>query len=295
MDRTYPCGEGTVNWVDTAWLESHLGDKNLAIIDVQPDVHDYFKRHIPGAVYMHEGLLRAPAGTDPAHYLPTDAIRIIFRQVGIRADVPTVVYTGTGAFKGWGDGLEQTMAAYTLQRFGHRNVLVLDGGVDRWVAERRTLSKDFPDVRPSDFEPRVNTDCFIEYDEFREIKDRDDVALLDVRPANFYEGQGPWKKPGHIPGALNLPWQSLMDKTNKRLFKPDQEIRDIVGQLGLDRDKLAISSCGTGREATSVYLILKHYLGFPKVKIYEGSFTEWVAKDNPTVTGKTPREAAARV
>jgi len=291
MERTYPCGQGAVKWVSTDWLEQNFDAKSMMLLDVQPDVHDYFKRHIEGAVYFNESLLRAPSGTDPAHYLPTEIMQSIFRVESLKQGMPTIVYSGSGAFKGWGDGLEQTMMAYTLARFGHLNVMLLDGGIDKWAMERKPLSQDFPDVQPSDFQVKVNNDIFVEYDEFCGIKDKEDVLLLDVRPAPFYERQGPWRKAGHIPGAVNLPWQSLMDAKNKRLLKPDDELRKLVDQAGVTTEKTMIVSCGTGREATNVFLLLKHYFGFPKVKVFEGSFTEWVAKDGPTVTGKNPREA----
>ena len=290
MQRTYPCGEGAVKWISTDWLEQNYDEKTMMLLDVQPDVHDYFKRHIPGAVYFTEGLLRAPLKSSPAHFLPDDLIQAIFRTIGIKQGMAMVVYTGSGAFKGWGDGLEQTMMAYTLARFGHDSVFVLDGGIDKWAMERRPLTQDYPEVHPSDFKVKVNRDMFIEYDEFCRIKDNDDVLLLDVRPPSFYEGQGPWKKPGHIPGAVNLPWQNLMDAKNKRLLRYDDELRKMVQERGVAPEKTMIVSCGTGREATNVFLLLKYYFAFPKVKIFEGSFTEWVANDGPTVTGSQPRE-----
>ena len=292
MEKTNPYGNGAVKWVSTDWLQQHLDDKNLMILDTQPDVHDFFRRHVPGATYMNEGLLRAPLKGMPACYVPTEAMQMILRRVGIRAGLPTVVYTGAGGFKCGGDGLEQTMLAYTLARFGHPNILILDGGIDKWMAEHKPVSQEFPRIEDSDFTVEVHTEYFITYDEFKRTKDNDDVVVLDVRPARFYQGSGPWKKPGHIPGALNLPWMDLMDTKNKRLLKPDDEIRAMIDKLGITPDKTVTCSCGTGREATNVFLLFRWYLGYPKVKLYEGSYTEWVALDNPTVIGSQPHETA---
>jgi len=145
-------------------------------------------------------------------------------------------------------------------------------------------------VEESDFMGEVRKEYFVEYEEFKAIKDGEDVILLDARPSGVYEGQGPWIKPGHIPGAINLPWASLMDSKNKRLLKPDEEIKSIIRERGITRDKTILCSCGTGREATHELILFKWYLGYPKVKIYEGSFTEWSSyPENPTVTGKNPR------
>jgi len=285
-----PQGEGKVKWVTTQWLEEHLEDDNLQILDVQPNVHDYFIEHVPGARYMNEGLLRVPLHGVPAMYVPPEAIQANVRRVGLRPDVPVVVYTGVGPYKGWGDGLEQTMMAYSLARFGHENVYVLDGGIEKWKLEGRPLDQKFPEVDESDWEVGVQRDYFVDYDEFKALKDREGVILLDARPPDVYQGQGPWIKPGHIPGAVNLPWKSLMDPDNTRHLKPDAEIKQILDRHGVSPDKTVICSCGTGREATNEFILFKFYLGYPNVKLYEGSFTEWSSyPDNPIVTGPNPR------
>jgi thiosulfate/3-mercaptopyruvate sulfurtransferase len=290
VNRDYPYGEGVVKWVSTDWLEDYLLDDRLTILDVQPNVHDYIQEHVPGAVYMNEGLLRVPRRGLPAQYAPEVAIEANVRRVGLRADVPVVIYTGTGPVKEWGDGLEQTMMAYTLARFGHGKVYILNGGIDKWKAEGKPLSQVFPEVEPSDFNVHVHHEFFVAYAEFMDKKDWDDVLLLDARPPSVYEGQGPWSKPGHIPGAVNVPWKRFMDADNTRLLKPDEEIQAVLDQRGIVPEKTIICSCGTGREATNEFILLKWYLGFPKVEIYEGSFTEWTAHpENPTVTGESPR------
>ncbi|MGC9308269.1 MAG: aldehyde dehydrogenase family protein [Thermoplasmatota archaeon] len=113
--------------------------------------------------------------------------------------------------------------------------------------------------------------------------------LLDARPPNMYEGQAPWRKPGHIPGAVNLPWKSLMQEGNPMLLKTDDDIATVLDEKGISKDMTIICSCGTGREATNEFLLFKWYLGYPNVHIYEGSFTEWTSHpENPTVTGPNP-------
>jgi thiosulfate/3-mercaptopyruvate sulfurtransferase len=285
----YPSGEGKVKWVSTDWLEEHLDD-DILIMDVQPNVHDYLQEHIPGAVYLNEEFIRAWEVTRPIVFLPPETVKPYFRRAGVNKDKPVVVYTGKGPFKGWGDGLEQTMMAYSLARYGHDEVMILDGGIDKWKAEGRKIEQLFPVIEMGDFEPIVRAEYYIEYEEFKEAKERDDVVLLDARPPAFYEGGGPWGRPGHIPGAISLPWASLMDNENKRKLKPDEEILSILEEKAVTKDKMIICSCGTGREATNEFTLLKWYLGYPKVKIYEGSFTEWISYlDNPTVIGKNPR------
>jgi len=290
MTKEYPHGDGVVKWVDTQWLMDHATDEDLMILDAQPNVHDYIKAHIPGAIYMNEGLLRIPKKGLPAQYVPETVIEPLFRRVGLEADRPVVVYTGKGLFSGWGNGLEQTMMAYTLARFGHKNVYVLDGGFEQWMQDEGPTSQVFPEVTESNFGVEVQREYFVAYDAFRTLKDRENVILLDARPANVYEGQGPWIKPGHIPGAINVPWKVFMTDENPRKLRPDDEIQAILDEHEITPDKTVICSCGTGREATNEFLLFKWYLGFPKVKIYEGSFTEWSSyPQNPTVTGTNPR------
>jgi thiosulfate/3-mercaptopyruvate sulfurtransferase len=132
MANEHPRGGDTVKWVSTQWLEARLEDEALTILDCQPNIHDYVEEHIPGAVYMSEGLFRASLKGTPGVYVPPESIQPILRRLGLRPNGPVAVYTGTGPVKGWGDGLEQTMVAYSLARFGHNKVYLLDGGIDKW-------------------------------------------------------------------------------------------------------------------------------------------------------------------
>jgi thiosulfate/3-mercaptopyruvate sulfurtransferase len=283
------CAE-RLNCTSTDWLANHLDEPSLVILDVQPNIHDYIQTHVPGAVYFCPSTLRVPLGGTPGKWIPPEAAQALFRRVGLDSELPVVVYTGTGLHKGWGDGLEQTMVAYSLVRFGHNDVYVLDGGLDKWLAEERPTSQAFPKIQPGTFEATVRSDMFLEYEAFKAVKDDDDVVLLDARPPGVYAGQGPWIRNGHIPGAVNLPWTSLMDPDNTRLLKPEDEVVEIVESVGATGDKMIICSCGTGREATNEYVLFKHYLNYPRVKLYEGSFTEWSSySGNAVVRGMKPR------
>jgi thiosulfate/3-mercaptopyruvate sulfurtransferase len=284
----YPLGEGKLKWTCTEWLEDNL-DGDFVLLDCQPNIHDYIQEHIPGAVYFNPALLRVPKHGIPGNYIPEDAVEDLFERVGIDEDYPTIVYTGTGPFKGWGDGLEQTMIAYSLLRFGAEEVWLLDGGIDTWKHEGREMSQLFPECPGSSFDVEVQEDFYIEYEQFKAVKDDDDVILLDARPANVYEGQGPWRKPGHIPGAVNVPWKSFFHPDNTRLLKSDDEIQAILDEHGITEDHHVICSCGTGREATAEFTLFTWMLDFPNVSIYEGSFTQWCHYDEPTVTGPDPR------
>jgi thiosulfate/3-mercaptopyruvate sulfurtransferase len=292
MERTYPYGQDAVKLVSTEWLDKNLVSGEMTVLDVQPNMHDYIMEHLPASVYLNENIFRLMIDGVPGRYAPKEAIEAELRLLGVSNDKPTVIYTGVGAFKGWGDGLEQTMAAYSLARFGHRNVLLLDGGLDKWKAEGRELSKEYGYAARGDFTAAVQEEFYVDYDEFKAIKDNDHVMVVDARPAETYQGQGIWMKPGHIPGAINLPWDSLVDSRNPTLLRSDSEIQNLLQTHGIDPEKTIICMCGTGREATIEFLLFKSFLNYPSVKLFEGSFNEWVAHpENETVTGPYPRAA----
>jgi len=288
--KEYPFGRGNVKWVSTQWLQDNLNDPNLSILDTQPDIDDYFAGHIPGAVYLNEASLRAPKGSLPAQYIPAEAAKLLFRRIGLDNDSPVVVYSGQGAYTGTDGALAQSMLAYALARFGHNRIYVLDGGLDKWRREGRRLSQEFPRVAEGRFRPNIRHEYSIEMEQVEKIKDRGDVILLDTRSVKLYEGKGPWSRAGHIPGAVNLPWRTLMADDNPTLLKCDDEIRKILKEHGVTSDKTIIVSCGAGRESTCEFLLLKWYLGYPDVRLYEGSFAEWADyPQNPTVTGPSPK------
>ena len=288
-ERESPYGSGLAKLVSTEWLQNHLKDPNLIIVDAQADVYDYLGQHIPGAVYLSDQTLRAPDHGMPARYLAPQAIETLFNRVGLSNDTPVVVYTGKGAINGTGDGLGQTMVAYTMVRFGQSHVYVLDGGLDKWTAEKRPVTKEFPKLREGSFKV-VERDCPVAMNQLKELMKQDNVIIVDARGVKAYEGQAVWAKGGHIPGAISLPWRSLMADDNPTLLKSDQEIAEILKKHNITPDRTIVTYCGTGREATNPFLLFKCYLGFPNVKLYEGSFTEWSAyPDNPTVVGPNPK------
>jgi len=288
MEYPYSKGDGKVKWVSSEWLAENI-DTEIMILDVQPDIHDYIKEHLPGAYYLNEWFFREMQMNDPAKYVPAEVVQILFRKLGIRKDVKTVVYTGKGSFSKKGDGWGQTMAAYSLVRFGHENVYILDGGIEKWKDEGRELTKIFPYVNESKFNVELCKKYYIDYSEFKNIKDNENVVVLDARPFKYYSGPSMWNKHGHIPGARSLQSATLMHRNNLQLMKPLVEIESMVQERGATQDKTVICYCGTGREATNLFLVFKWYLGYPDVRIYEGSITEWTQRnDNPTIKGPNP-------
>ncbi len=263
------------------------------IIDCRQNSHDYFTGHIPGAIYLHEGLLRMHIGGIPVRWIPAELAQVLFRTLGLGQDNPIVVYSvhkpAHASAPAAGDGMEAGIIAYSLVRFGCRRVMILDGGLEQWRAEGYPLAQDYGVTVPSPFMVEMPVDLFIGYDECVCIKDDPAVVLLDTRPTAWYEGQGPWRKLAIFPVRSTFR-QPPAGSGNPTLLKPEGMIRAILAGLEISPDKKIVCSCGTGRSAVTVFLILKWYLGYPDVVMYEGGFTEWVSHpENKTVTGKLPR------
>ena len=280
----------TVQKVTTDWLEDQLAsEEDLRIIDGQPNVHDYIAGHIPTAIYFNENVLRVTKHGLPAVYAPEDLLQAAFQRIGVSKDSMIVVYSGKGAFKGWGDGLEQSMLAYSFARFGLNSIFVLDGGIDKWKKEQKPLTQSFPRFQDSTFLVTPRLEYTVSMDEVKDLKQKDNVILLDARSANFYNGtEGPWIRNGHIPDAVNLPWKRFMDDANPYLLKDIKQIKSILKDHDISKEKNIICSCGTGREATAEFVLLKWYLNYPNVKIYEGSYTEWTAYPSNPVVSNNP-------
>ena len=283
----------TVSWVSPDWLAARIGNPSLTLVDCRQDSQAYIHEHIPHAIYVHEGSLRVHIGRSPVQWVSPEGAQVLFSTLGIEEDSPVVVYSecpcsqSSGAARG--DGLEQAFLAYTLARFGCRKVMLLDGGLAKWRSGNRPLSAEPGTTRPSACTIDVQINFLVGYDECRRMKDETDIILIHTRPKPLYEGKGPWAHPGHIPGAVNLPATRLMDEENPTLLRPEEEIRRILSSCGITPEKTVICSSGTGRSATLVFLILRYFLGYPDVLMYEAGFTEWSSMpDNPVMTGKNP-------
>lgn len=271
---------------DTQWLEENMS--KVQIIDCQPEVYDYLHSHIKGSVYLSDKLWRTWHGFMPTRYACPEAIGCTLKRAGIDCASPIAVYSGSGGYSRGGDGLEASMFAYSLARHGVKDIVYIDGGIDKWNREERPVTKEFPvmEEKEPSIKIKPQTDLFLTYNQFIEVKNLQDTFVVDVRPPAVYEYSSLWTRPGHIPGARNIPWHNFMDSQNHYLLKPVEQIKEIVLSAGALPEKTIAIYCGTGREATMSFLTFKWLLGYPNVKLFEGSFTEWCTMRQETETGK---------
>ena len=273
--------------VTTAWLAEHLEEPGLAVVESDEDVLLYNTGHIPGAVKVDwHTELNDPVTRD---YVDGVGFAEIMAGKGIGRDDTVVIY---GDRNNW-------WAAYALwvfSLFGHPDVRLLDGGRAKWVAEGRPMTTEVPQRTRTDY-PVVQRDDTV----IRAFKD--DVRahlgqpMIDVRSPGEYTGellhmpdypQEGAVRGGHIPGAANVPWARAA--AEDATFKPRAELEAIYqGEVGLAPDDDVIAYCRIGERSSHTWFVLTHLLGYPKVRNYDGSWTEWGNSVRvPIATGPEP-------
>jgi len=280
--------------VSTEWLEQHLGEPGLVVVESDEDVLLYETGHIPGAVKVDwHTELNDPVVRD---YLDGEGFAQLLSRKGIARDDTVVIY---GDKSNW-------WAAYALwvfSLFGHEDVRLLDGGRDKWIAEGRPLTTEAV-ARPATEYPVVERDDSV----LRAYKD-DVLAhigrgpLVDVRSPEEYDGtrtsapaypeEGALRA-GHIPTAQSVPWARAVAEDGG--FKSRAELDAIYrGEAGLQDGDTIVAYCRIGERSSHTWFVLHHLLGFENVRNYDGSWTEWgSAVRVPIVTGAEPGVAPER-
>jgi|GEM_PF-357336 len=253
------------------------------VIDARP-VMKYIAGHVPGAISIRDEQLRAHAGGLPTRMLGGTELGALFGRAGIDGDRPVLVYADGD------DPLSATFVAYALVRAGHRRVNVLSGGFGAWQGAGST-TQDVPSVAAREWTAVADDGVAATIDDVRLALKREEIALVDARPGRLYRGETrTWKRNGHIPGAASLDWHTLVQSDNESLMKSGEEIGKAIDAAGLDSSGETIVYCGTGREATLVYLTLRGTLKWPRVRLYEGSWTEYSGEATlPVVIGTEAR------
>jgi thiosulfate/3-mercaptopyruvate sulfurtransferase len=273
----------TVQIVQPSWVAEHANDPNLRILDVRLNPFDYFTAHIPGAVHIADNTFRGPNGTLPVQYWQTQKLKSLFSEAGISDTSKVLVYSDGR------DVLGATMVAYLLERSGHSNIAVLDGGFAGYKAAQLPVTKEFPKYNPGVFTIKDDPSVRVTLEQVKQALGQPNVVFIDPRPPELFAGeQDIWVRNGHIPGAKNIPWVTFtVGEANFHQLKPLDQIRQILASRGITPDNNIIVTCSTGREATLQYHVLKHLLGYPNVRVYEGSWTEYSAQlDLPIETGR---------
>ena len=259
--------------VSGEWLAANLSNEKVRIVDTRMDIRDYWQSHIPGAIYIDTDLLRWPDHGVPGKLMNVEALAILLGQMGIGADTLVVAYYDK-------NGYPPFYLLWALDFIGHGDFALLEDGIERWRAEGRPLTQDYPKIKPVSFRlpARSHSDIRASLEDvLKETKTGS--ALLDVRPEDLYQGtKGAWKRKGHIKGAISHPW--AMDLSSDGAWKPKEDLLAFYAKQGITPDKKVIVYCGQGQMAAFAYFSLKYRLGFPNVKVYDGGFNEWSARED---------------
>ena len=274
--------------ITTAELGDVLGqrDSNVSVIDVRDDVARYLESHIPRAVYLHAEELRAADRGVPNKLLGLVSYAALFSRLGIRPDRPVVIYSA-----GETRDIDATYLAWVLQGLGHPSVHVLDGGFGKWSLENRTVTRRYPLIEPTAFAPAAFTPDRATLDDVRAALTARDVVIVDARNPDQYAGRaGAQLRRGHIPGAVNHFWQGDLTKVDfATVWRWSDELRASYAAQGITPDKTIIAYCNGGLESSHVYFALHSLLGYPRVRVYDGSFTEWAERlELPVSDGDQP-------
>jgi thiosulfate/3-mercaptopyruvate sulfurtransferase len=262
--------------VSTDWLQDHLSDPNVRVVEVDEDTAAYGRGHVPGAVEVNwNSDLQDPLRRD---FVSAEDFAKLQDRIGVTNHTTVALYGGNN---NW-------FAAYAYwyyKVYGHQNVVLVDGGRKAWELEGRELTTDETKTEPTSgyktSEPDLSIRAF--RDQVREHLDKADAALIDVRSPEEFRGeklapdhlpQEQAQRPGHIPGAANIPWAKAVDGTTGKFLSADA-LRELYGGVGVTPDKDVVAYCRIGERSAHTWFVLRELLGYERVRNYDGSWTEW--------------------
>jgi thiosulfate/3-mercaptopyruvate sulfurtransferase len=260
---------------DTQWVENHLKDGNVRIAEVDYDPRaNYELGHVPGSVLFDwKRDINDPISRN---ILSKQSCEELLQRFGINNDTTLILY---GDFNNW----FAAFAFWVFKYYGYRDVKIMDGGRKKWLEEDRQLTKEVPNYPKGNFkasEPDDNIRVFMNH--VKEKLGKKDKALVDVRSPKEFTGEilAPPEYPtehaqrgGHIPGAANIPWSQAVNDDGT--FKSVDELKKLYEAKGIIPDKEIITYCRIGERSSHTWFVLKYLLGYPDVKNYDGSWTEW--------------------
>ena len=260
--------------VETDWVAENLNNPNVRLIEADEDVLLYETGHIPGAVKLDWHVdVQNPVTRD---FLDQQAFEQLMRRYGIDNDTTIVLY---GDRNNW-------YAAYSywlFSMYGLTNMKIMNGGRQKWEAEGRPLTKEVPHYKPSSFQAQPINEAIRAFrEDVLSGLNNPERRLIDVRSPQEYTGellhmvnypQEGAQRGGHIPTAKNIPWSQAANADGT--FKSAEELRALYGGKDINPENDVISYCRIGERSAHTWFVLTQLLGYPRVRNYDGSWTEW--------------------
>lgn len=251
--------------------------KRPIVLDTRGGYKDYFRGHVPTAHHINFDTLRGTDHGVPVQYLPDDLTRALVLRAGVDRDRTHLIYA-TGEKLPNDEFLSASMVAYVLEKFGVKDIRIVDGGLPAWKAAGFETTQEYFGNPSGTLPEQSDFGVGIAVDELLAAKDRPGAVLVDARPRNEYLGDDDvWLRKGHIPGAISFHWARLMTPDNTHKFRPFTEVKKDLEAAGLTPDKTIIVYCGTSREGSLLRFYLRHVAGYPNVRLYEGSWKEYAS------------------
>lgn len=260
--------------VSTEWVASHLNEPSVRLVEVDVDTSSYDQGHIPGAVgWNWQTDTQDPINRD----IPgREDFQALLERSGISNDTTVILY---GDNNNW----FATYALWLMKLYGHKDVRLMNGGRQKWVAEGRELTTDAPQVEPGKYTiDQIHSELRALRPFVEESVEHSGRAMVDVRSPDEYSGKllAPANLPqegsqrgGHIPGAANIPWGTAVAEDGT--YKSRAELEQIYGSQGITEDQQIITYCRIGERSSHTWFALKYLLGYSDVRNYDGSWTEW--------------------
>lgn len=257
--------------VDTQWLANNLHNPNLRIIEVDMMPQPYKNAHIPGAIFWN--IARDLLLPDWRMNLDAIAFEKLMSKSGITNETTVIAY---GSYPGIGAWI-----FWLLKLFGHENVLVLNGGYQKWKSENRPLATELSTYQSVPYSAKTpDTSLRMLHKEVEASIGKTDCVLLDVRTPQEYSGEYFFNQPptateraGHIPGAVNI--EHILTLNTDGTFKSFEELQTLYNSQGITTDKEIIPYCAIGGRSGYTWFVLKYLLGYPQVRNYDGSWNEY--------------------
>jgi len=276
--------------VETEWLSEHMNAPDLVIFDGSTHLptsgrnarSEYDAEHIPGAMFFDINAIADDANPLP-HMLPSPAkFSSMMKKMGVGDGMRVIVYDSEGLYSA-------ARVWWMFRTMGHEDVAVLNGGLKKWKAENRPVTDEPPRPRSErHFTARFNAGLVRDLDDMKSIVTQGSEQVIDARAAARFRGEAtePRKglRSGHMPGAMNVPFQSLVNDDGT--LKAPDELEAAFRAAGVDPGRPATTTCGSGVTAGVLALALA-LIGHPDVAVYDGSWSEWGHEDAGTevVTG----------
>lgn len=258
--------------VDAGWVEEHLDDPAIVLVEVDEDTTAYEKGHIRGAVRLDwKADLQDPIKRD---FVDRTTFEQLLSERGIANDHTVILYGGNN---NW-------FAAYAywyFKLYGHEGVKLLDGGRKKWELDSRELVTEVPTRAKTDYVAKEQ-DTSIRAFRQDVMEAIGSLNLVDVRSPDEFSGrllapahlpQEQSQRPGHIPTAKNIPWSKAANDDGT--FRDDDELTALYAGAGVDLGKDTIAYCRIGERSAHTWFVLHEVLGVPNVKNYDGSWTEY--------------------